>query len=106
MILILYIQLFEDIGSVEKLIWLLIYLWVLQALTFDQCFGSGSVRIRIIWPDPDPFQTIRIRIRSAKSIFCYISDYIENIVYMKKHCKILNRENKIYREKKTSDPDL
>ena len=66
MSLILYIQLLEDIGSVEMA---LIFLWVLQALTFDQCFGSGSVRIRIIWPDPDPFQTIRIRIRVAPKTY-------------------------------------
>ena len=60
------------------------------SLTFIyyRCFGSGSVRIRIIWPDPDPdpFKTIRIRV-VPKTLFFYISDYIVNIVYMKKHCK-------------------
>ncbi len=30
----------------------------------DQCCGSGSVRIRIIFQDPDPFPRVsRIRIR-------------------------------------------
>ena len=31
-------------------------------------FGSGSGRIRIIWPDPDPLQKTWIRIRVAKKI--------------------------------------
>ena len=33
-----------------------------------QCFGpgSGSGRIHIIWPDPDPLQKTLIRIRVAK----------------------------------------
>ena len=34
----------------------------------------------------------------------YISDYIVTIVYMKKHCKKINGENKIHRVKITSDP--
>ena len=84
MSLILYIQLLEDIGSVEKLIWLLIFLWVLQALTFDQCFGSGSVRIRIIWPDPDPFQTIRIRI-AQKTYQNHEKNVLKNTIYTKKN---------------------
>ena len=37
---------------------------------------------------------------SPKSIFCVV-----NIVYMKKHCKTFNTENKNYRVKITSDPD-
>ena len=47
-----------------------------------------------------------------KSIFCYISDYIVNIVYMKKHCKTFNKENKIHRVKiirngsEDPDPDM
>ena len=41
---------------------------------------------------------------SPKS-FCYISDYIVNIVYTKKHCKTFNKENKIHRVKITSYPD-
>ena len=37
---------------------------------FDQCFGSGSGRIRIIWPDPDldpdPYQETLIWILVPK----------------------------------------
>ena len=29
----------------------------------NQCCGSGSVRIRIICPYPDPYRSLRIRIR-------------------------------------------
>ena len=66
----------------------------------NQCFGSGSSRIRIIWsdPDPDPYQEVLIWIRVApkdysgkKSMFFKIfnffvtfrpvSEYIINIVY-------------------------
>ena len=31
-----------------------------------QCFGSVSGRIRIIWPDPDPYQETLIWIRVPK----------------------------------------
>ena len=34
----------------------------------EQCFGSGSGRIRIISPDLDPLQETLIRIRVAKKI--------------------------------------
>ena len=36
----------------------------------NQCFGSGSRsgRIRIIWPDPDPYQETLIWIRVPKQI--------------------------------------
>ena len=32
----------------------------------EQCFGSGSGWIRIIWPDPDPLQETLIWIRVVK----------------------------------------
>ena len=76
---------------------------------YNQCFGSGSVRIRIIWPDP--FQTIRIRIRvapktyqnheknstdSPKSLFfaTFRIKHIVNIVYMKNIAKHLIGETR------------
>ena len=34
----------------------------------QQCFGSGSGRIRIIWSDPDPYQETSIWIRVAPKI--------------------------------------
>ena len=41
-----------------------------QALSFNvnQCFGSGSGRIRIIGQDPDPYQETLIWIRVPKKI--------------------------------------
>ena len=29
---------------------------IYDTCSFKQCFGSGSVWIRIIWSDPDPYQ--------------------------------------------------
>ena len=75
--------------------------------------GSGPVSDDT---DPDPgsaktyksHKKIVLKIlftRRKKSIFCYISDYIVNVVYLKKDCKTFNREHKIHRVKNSSDPD-
>ena len=45
--------------------------------------------------DPDPGSAEKKN--SKKSIFCYFSDFIVNIVYMKKHCKTFKRANKIHK---------
>ena len=49
---------------------ILLFIYVYETITdtFHQCFGSGSGRIRIIWPDPDPYQGTLIWIQVPKKI--------------------------------------
>ena len=57
-------------------------------LCFEQCFGSGSVSfgwIRIILPDLDPFQTIRIRVAPKTNQNHEIKkNVLKNTIYTKK----------------------
>ena len=79
-------------------------------------YGSGFGQGRRVRRPPPPQGERRLPLQGVigwsflqillKVYFCYISDYIVNIVYVKKHCKTFNRENKIHRVKITSDPYL
>ena len=79
------------------------------------CFGSGSGRIRVIWPDldPDPLQESLIRIlvskkncdklplKSTKIIRIYFLIYVNNtlIIYKKKHREYYTFYRKKFRKK-------
>ena len=57
----------KKIYEVNKLFFLILNNFkIILAWDFPQCFGSGSGRIRIIWPDPDPYQEMLIWIRVPK----------------------------------------
>ena len=63
-------------------------------ITRYQCYGSGSGRIRIIWPDPDPdpYQETLIWIRVPKKNrdkLAQINQNYKNIIFLKKKSLIL-----------------
>ena len=73
-------------------------------ISWEQCFGSGYCQTLAKTMKKIVLKILFTR-RKKKSISCYISDCVVNLVYMKKHCKTFNRENNIHRVKITSDLD-
>ena len=59
-------RIFLDLSSSKRLLGHSLYYAFDQKLYFS-VYGSGSGWIRIIWPDPDPFQETLIGIRVANN---------------------------------------